>query len=150
MNVTVLSSYPSVNNLSTKSATPPSLSLLDRPITIHPQTFPLLPGKNIQVVESSGESCPLVFCHMCGRRVKDARLAGVVWTYTKAKRSGFRVLCKDAGTGNAGFQGCLSDITNRRQPWMEYTAFIGYLLYNTNVRTSDDWEDVRLHPRFDF
>jgi len=119
-------------------------------ITIPPQHFPLLPGKNIQVVESTGESCPLVFCHMCGRRVKDARLAGVVWTYTKSKRSGFRVLCKDAGTGEGSLRGCLSDPSNRHQPWMEYSAFIGYLLYNTNVRTSDEWEDVRLHPRYDF
>lgn len=132
-------SHPTQQSTSLSLPTVASTWLLDPVIVAEPT--PTIAARNIVMLENGhGETGPVAFCYSCGQRIKDAGLAGVLWTYSKRKYSGYRILCKFTPNGALG---CLSDPAYRRQPWMELTAFYGFLLHNTGITTRAQYDAIR-------
>src|SRR5215467_15067635 len=99
--------------------------------------------RGIKIEYRHGKSCPRFWCDGCGCPISKADLAGLVYapaTSNKIQQKSVRFLCKDRGTGTAGFHGCLSDPCNRHLPWMELATFLMHLCQNVGMKSLADFQ----------
>jgi hypothetical protein len=87
-------------------------------------------------------ACPVIRCDLCGERISDARLAGVVWKVGDGDgrdwsrwgegRATPRFLCKT--------NGCLSRC---RWPWEELSIWLMHLIGNVGLDRPKRWRRAR-------
>src|SRR5262245_39552287 len=94
---------------------------------LHRPQFPC----GIAVLDRSGRSGPIMFCHRCGERIKDYRVAMVSW------RSG------DPGFGMRLWHNDIPQCLPMNEvPSMEMRDFFVYLAANVGFRTGKELKDA--------
>ena len=111
--------------------------------------------QGLKITLEDGLSCPRAYCTACKKPISKVDLAGVVWTSPRGKSGSAspRILCKDGGTGTAGYHGCLSSPLFRSLPWMELGRYVMSMFWNAGLRTPEDlralWDSADVAARFE-
>jgi len=87
-------------------------------------------------------ACPVILCDLCGERITDAKLTGVVWPLSEGDGRDWsrwgegsatpRFLCKT--------NHCLARC---RWPWEELDVWLAQLVHNVGLRRPQQWRRAR-------